>query len=177
MNLVTPPRMANLDILMPCCLDQATEIITTTLSPGSELATPHPMPRRLQLTSLPRELIDQILSNLTSSADLVCLALTHTLFLTIYRSRRASHIERTHDCVRSRLDRDIPVLYYCARCNCANIPCLSHVLDCITITSPPAAFRTDRAQHDAFMGFVDFDDDWTDSKDGGNAMQTLKLKL
>ena len=168
--------MANLDILMPCCLNQATEIITIT-SPPKSTSTPHSMPRRLQLTSLPRELIDQILSHLTSSADLVCLALTHTLFLAIYRSRRASHIERTHDCVRGRLDRDIPVLYYCARCNCANIPCLSHVLDCITIASPPAAFRTDRAQHDAFMGFIDMEDDWTDSKDERCGMGALKLKL
>ena len=168
--------MANLDILMPCCLNQATEIITIT-SPPKSTSTSHSMPRRLQLTSLPRELIDQILSHLTSSADLVCLALTHTLFLAIYRSRRASHIERTHDCVRGRLDRDIPVLYYCARCNCANIPCLSHVLDCITIASPPAAFRTHRAQHDAFMGFIDVDDDWTYGKDEGGGMGALKLKL
>ena len=87
------------------------------------------------LISLPRELLDQILSHLTSSADLVCLALTDPLFQRIFRSSRASHIERTHDCVRSRLDRDIPVLYYCARCTCANIPCLRHGLDSITIAS------------------------------------------
>jgi hypothetical protein len=95
------------------------------------------MPRRNPpgKASLPRELLDQILSHLTSSADLVCLALTHPLFQRVYRSSHASHIERTHNCVRSRLDRDIPVLYYYTRCNCANIPCLWQGLDSITIAS------------------------------------------
>lgn len=149
------------DILMPCCLSYATEIIPT--KPTDKTTSPTPMPRQSPLVSLPREIIDQILSHLTASADLVCLALTHTLFLTIYQSSRASHVERTLDCVRARLDRDVPVLYYCARCNCANIPCLSHVLASITISSPPAAFRTDRAQHDAFMGYVD--DSWRFDED------------
>lgn len=110
------------------------------------------------LITLPREIIDEVLSYLTKSADLVCLALTHTLFLTIYKSSRASHIERTYDCVRTRLDRDIPVLYYCTKCNCANIPCLWHVLDSITISLPLATFQKDRAQHDALMGYIH--DEW-----------------
>jgi hypothetical protein len=138
---------------MPCCLTPTTSI--TTLGPINPLALSMPPDRPANLTTLPRELLDQILSHLTSSADLVCLALTHPLFLSIYRSTRASHIERTGDCVRARLDRDVPVLYYCARCNCANIPCLSHVLDDVTISGSPMVMRRESKARDVFMGFLD----------------------
>lgn len=91
------------------------------------MATPAGLP------TLPHELLSQILSHLDSSADLVCLALTHPVFRDIFRSSGAAHVERTTDCVRSRLDRDVPVLYWCGRCTCANVPCLRHGLEGVRV--------------------------------------------
>lgn len=139
---------------MPCCVGVLTELNliarrTTKMSPSTK-------PRRPPMLSLPREIMDHILSYITSSADMVCLALSHQTFLEIYRGSPWEHIESLHgdSSVRLRLDRDVPVLYYCARCNCANVPCLHHDLENIKISSPSATFRTDRSQHNADMGSV-----------------------
>ena len=140
---------------MPCWLCPLTSItIMASRKQPVALSTTPLQPSRL--LTLPREILDAILSHLTNTADLVCLALSHQTFLAIYRNSTWEHKEALHgdNAVRLRLDRDVPVLYYCARCNCANIPCLSHSLENITISSPAAGFRIDRCQHNAYMGYI-----------------------
>ena len=148
-----------MSILMPCCLWPLTTL--GILAPRRQtMALSTTAPRPLSLLDLPREVLDEILAHLISTADLACLALSHQIFLDIYRNSRWEYVESLHgdNTVRLRLDRDLPVLYHCARCNCANIPCLSHSLENITILSPVIGLRADRCQHNAYMGYIE--DQW-----------------
>jgi hypothetical protein len=141
-------------IVMPCCVSILTEL--SIIAPHKRDMALSTKPRRAPILSLPREIIDQILSNITSSADMVCLALSHQVFLDIYYGSNWEHTESLLGdmSVRLRLDRDVPILYYCARCNCANVPCLLHDLENIKISTPSAAFRTARSHHNAYMGYL-----------------------
>ena len=111
------------------------------------------MPTHTLFTILP-EILYAILSHL-ESADIVILALTHPYFYHNYARRILAHVEPTYpevkhinlvvpilanptpeayrwsktNYVRQRLHREIPALYYCERCACANIPCVEHGME------------------------------------------------